>query len=264
MIKWVKQYWKILYYLLVLAILSILALVKLPVYLNGSPQVYEIILFLIWIAVLIAPLFREVSFFGVSLKNEIDSLRNDLNKQIINLRSDIHNTVNTRTEINPQIQLLIPPTDSDIKNFMQTYKPVLDQMKESAQEKPTPKIEIPDDNKYLIEVRYTLEKELRRIWGQLQASAKEIELWTGQKTEFYDRPQSFFQMVRFLTELGPITSQLSNLLREVYRTCSPAVHGEEVSQTAIGFVRDVAPGLITSLQAVNVTIRPSPPKDKNQ
>lgn len=228
---------------------------------SGTSNATDIVLFLIWIAFIAAFIFQEVDFFGVRLKKEIHDLKSEFKEQIINLRSDVQNTINMRTEISQQIQLSIPPTESELKEFINNYKPILEQIKGRGLEKATSKIEIPDDNKFLFEVRYVIEKELRRIWGQWQAITREIGFWTGRAAEVLERPQSSFQIIRSLSELGTITPQLSSLLREVYRACSPAVHGEEVSQTAIGFVRDVAPGLITSLRAINVAIQP---KDKTK
>lgn len=255
MINWLKAHWKVVWWLLLVGLATYFLWQRFDSITSGTTNATDIVLFLIWIALLTTPLFREVSLFGVSFKKEIDNLRTEFKEQIINLRSDIQNTINMRTEISPQIQILTPPTDSELQEVKKVFKSLEQTLKEKGIgiEKETPKFEIPDTTKYLYEVRYTIENELRRIWKQWQTRAEEVRLWTGQLAEELERPQSVFQIVRSLNELRIIDPGLSSVIREVYRACSPAIHGEYVSQTVVGFVRDVSPSLIASLQATQVT-----------
>jgi hypothetical protein len=246
---------RIILWLALIAFFSWLISQRFNYILNGIATTTDIIILLIWIALIAAFIFREVDFFGVRLKREIDNLRTEFREQIFNLRSDIQNTIITRTEFNPQIQILTPPTDSELQEVKKVFKSLEQTLKEKGIgiEKEIPKFEIPDTTKYLFEVRYTIENELRHIWKQWQARVKEVSLWKGQLAEELERPQSVFQIIRSLDELGIIDKGLSSVIREVYRACTPAIHGEYVSQTAVGFVRDVSPSLIASLQATKVT-----------
>jgi hypothetical protein len=251
---------KIIWWLLLLGFFAYLLSQRYDSIMSGATSATDIVIFLIFIALLSIPLFQEVNFFGVQLKREIDNLRTEFKEQIVNLRSDIQNTINMRTEISPQIQFLTPPTDSELQDIKRDLKSTLEQIKEKGLEKPTPEFEVPGDNRFLFEVRYTIENELRRIWKQWQANTREWRLWSmpwsEQAAAELERPQSVVRIIRSLSELGIITPELSSVIREVYRTCSPAIHGEKVSQTAVGFVRDVAPGLITSLEATEPTFKP--------
>jgi hypothetical protein len=40
------------------------------------------------------------------------------------------------------------------------------------------------------------------------------------------------------------------VIREVSIVCSPAIHGEQISNTKVNFVRDIAPKLIETLRAL--------------
>ena len=237
---------KIIWWLILFGFVTYMMSLRFNSIISGSSNTTDIIIFLIWIALFAIPLFREVSFFGVGLKKEIDNLKSELSS----FKSEIRNTMSMRAEISPQIQFLTPPTDSELQDLKKDFKSILEQIKERGLEKPTSKLEIPDDVQFLFSTRYKIESELRRIWKRQWASAVEIGLWTGQVVEELERPESAFQIIRSLSELGIITPRFSSLVREVYRVCSPVIHGEKVSQTAMSFVRDVAPGLITSLEAI--------------
>jgi hypothetical protein len=249
--NWLKVIW----YLAIVILLGVFVFTRWETISSASPNTIDIIIILTLIALLLAPLFREVAFFGVTLKKDIDNLRSELKEQIISLKSEINNTINMRTEISPQIQLSIPPTDMEVKNFMDEYEPILKKMKGSGKETTTPELQVPEDTKFLFNVRYSIEKELNRIWSELRSKAKEISLWTGQVPQELDRPQSAFQLVRSLNQLQMINPELASLTREVYRACSAAIHGREITKTVMNFVRDVSPGLIASLQATKVTIQ---------
>ena len=263
--KWGKEMklpnWaKIVWWLLLLGFFTYLLSQRYDSIMSGATSATDIVIFLIFIALLSIPLFQEVDFFGVRLKREINNLRTEFKEQIVNLKSDIQNTINMRTEISPQIQFLTPPTDSEISSIEKRIRPLLEQvLREQGLTRPVPtpkELTVPDDANFIFPIRYTIEKELRRIWKQWQAIVTEMRLWSRQVAVELERPQSVFQITRSLDELGIITPELSSVIREVYRTCSPAIHGEEVSQTAVGFVRDVAPGLIASLKATQATFKP--------
>ncbi len=247
---------KIIWWFLLVGFFAYLLFQRYGSIMSGVATATDIVIFLILIALLAIPLFQEVSLFGVSFRKEIDNLRTEFKEQIINLRSDIQNTINMRTEISPQIYLT-PPTDSELPSIEERIRPILEQTLTElgiSRPVPTPKeLTVPSDTNYLFTVRYTIESELRRIWKQRRDRIREIGLLTGQSiTDIEKPPLSVFQITRLLTESEIISPQLSSVIREVHRVCSPAIHGEEVSQTAVGFVRDAAPELIASLKAINI------------
>jgi hypothetical protein len=218
---------------------------------TGAATATDIVIFLILIALITIPLFHEVSLFGVGFRKEIDNLRTDVREQIINLRSEIQNTINMRAEISPQIYLA-PPTDSELPSIEERIRPILEQvLKEQGIERPVLPPEdriVPDNTQYLFSVRYALEKELRRIW---QDSKTEIILWKGQRASDVEwRPRPFVQILQFLSDSGILVPEVHNGIREVYAICSSAIHGGDISEAKINFVRDVALGLIESLKAV--------------
>lgn len=226
--------WKYLYWFVIVAFLTFLMLRRLSSVLSGNPTNMDIIVFIIWITLLIVPMFREVNIFGVGLKNEIDSLRNDFRGEMLNLRSEIQNTVN----FNPQIIIGQPPSDSELpqlkeaiqKAFQDVAGTINIQAIQTEQE-----LAMPTDTQFLFSVRYNLEKELNRVWGLHAASQKE------------ERPRSPGEIMRLLSMWGTIDMDFYKALRDVYTVCNMAIHGRDVSQAKVSFVRDVAPQLIAYL-----------------
>jgi len=208
---------------------------------SGIATATDIVIFLILIALLTIPLFQEVSFFGVSLKKEIDNLRADFRDQIVNLRSDIQNTINMKTEISPQIYLT-PPTDSELPSIEKRIRPVLEQiLEEQGIKRPaiiSEEPKVPDNTRFLFSVRYSLEKELWRL---------ATLIWPPHLQKRY---QSILTIANILSEMGKITPQVVNIIREVYAICSSAVHGSDVSEASVKFVRDTSPPLLAYLKSI--------------
>ncbi len=53
-----------------------------------------------------------------------------------------------------------------------------------------------------------------------------------------------------LAEEQLIDSALIGVIREVYSVTSPAIHGDEVSNAQVAFVKDVAPDLTAASRSV--------------
>ena len=93
------NWFKILWWLFLLAIVTGFVLARFDSFIKGSVTVLDVFVFLIWIALLLIPLFKEVKFFGIELRQEIDSLRKEVKEQIVNLRSEIQTSINLQNRI---------------------------------------------------------------------------------------------------------------------------------------------------------------------
>jgi hypothetical protein len=94
---------------------------------KGSVTVLDVFIFLIWMALLLIPLFKEVKFFGIELKQEMDSLRKEVKEQIVNLRSEIQTSISLQNRINITQNVLtgvseLPPTKEEGKLSPDTVK----------------------------------------------------------------------------------------------------------------------------------------------
>lgn len=209
---------------------------------SGIATATDIIIFLIWIALIASMIFPEVDIFGVRLKREINNLRTDFKEQVTTLRSEIHNTITTRTEISPRIYFPSPPTDAELPSIEERIKPILDRALQERGIKPaelTPSEQLaPDNTQYLFSVRYAIETELRRILKPK---------WEPRERRQY---MPTIRLARILHNMSILSSQYVDAITEVYAICSAAIHGEDISEKAIDFVRDIAPSLIAALGVI--------------
>ncbi len=60
-----------------------------PKLIEGNPSYFDVVVFVIWIGVCLAPIFQEMDLFGVKLKQQIDDLKKDVNHQLSILKTEI-------------------------------------------------------------------------------------------------------------------------------------------------------------------------------
>lgn len=212
-------------------------------FIDGSSTTTDVVILLVWICLLLMPLFQEISLFGMKLKQEIDSVKSEIKEQIVNLRSEIHNSIDVRTNISQQLSLSPPPPDRQLPVLEERFRKVL---KEELRKYGIPgqvetpsKIDVPDNASFLFSVRFSIERELRRIWQERFGKIKNT------------RPYSPYQITRSLLEHELIDPQLVDIIREVNSICSLAIHGEKVSQDQVDFVRRIVADLVASLEAIH-------------
>jgi hypothetical protein len=236
----IPNWLKIVWWALLTIILSLLLYYRRGAILSGTATPFDIFAFVIWAALLLVPLFQEVSFFGVTLKQEIDELKAHVKAEITGLKSEIQNTIDLRTNINPQF-FLQPPTDAQLPKLEEQVKNILSEnlqrygIKEPVEEPKQIKA-APDNVEYIFKVRYNIETELNRIYRE--ATGKE-------------RPR--LPTIRVLNELeavGAIAPELGFAVKNVYAACSPAIHGEPTSEAQMRFIEETAPEVITTLKAI--------------
>jgi hypothetical protein len=209
---------------------------RLPDLLSGKATAADIAVFGVWMALLLSPLFTEVELFGVTLKNEIEELKDDLTAQIGDIRNDIRNAVDVRATVSPVFNMPSPPKDSELPEMLEEIKSAISSAFAERGAPPTTQanINVPEEVAFLFETRYNLEREVRRLAAQSGVP---------------NRPVSI-QMVGELMAKGVLPQDLGHAVRDAYRVCSPAIHGDSVSPEKVMFVREVASGLIAALRAI--------------
>lgn len=216
---------------------------RLPDLLSGKAAAADVAVFGVWMALLLAPLFTEVSLLGITLKNEIEELKGNIAAQLTEVRADLRNAVDVRTNFNPTIHFPSPAADAQIPAVEAQVKAAVAAalaergvVFEPSQEQP----KVPSDALFLFQTRYQIERELNRI-----ANSREIVVTMAKR-----RHQPAHLLARSLVEWGLLSQRLGNAVREVYAVCSAGIHGEDVSEKQVGFVRDVGAELVAALQAI--------------
>jgi hypothetical protein len=99
--NWLKVLW---WALLLAGLLWFLGR-RYPALVSGQGTAFDIVAFLLCLALLLAPIFSEVKLFGLELKQDISRLKDEL----LQLRLDVRNSVDVRTQISPTFQIPAPP-----------------------------------------------------------------------------------------------------------------------------------------------------------
>lgn len=114
--KWLKTYSRLIWWVAMVLFFSLVTMELWRPTFYGDFRYIKgngIILFLVWIALLLWPLFKEINLFGLSLKKEIDSLRLEVKEQRLEFREQI---VSLKSDIRIQNTVLIPPFAESVKS----------------------------------------------------------------------------------------------------------------------------------------------------
>jgi hypothetical protein len=238
------NWFRIAWWFVLAGVLTAFLFVRLHDLIEGRATLFDSLAFALWVCVILAPIFVEVELLGVKLKQQIDSVKTHVDRKMESLRAEIRNSVDVRSDFSPRIYLSPPPDDQlpkleeQVKGVVQTeLKRIgLDGARGIA---PVGSLTIPPDNTYFFQTRFAIERELQRLWKTY-----------GQDGGRTSRALLVGRVLPTLTDRQIITPQLAHVIREVYSVCSPAIHGEDVSEAQKNFVRDVTPDLIKTLQAI--------------
>ncbi len=97
--------------------------------------------------------------------------------------------------------------------------------------------EVSENVNYLFTVRYSMEKEIRRL------SSRYLD---------DERPRPIMSMLPRLVEEGILTPTQHKVIRNLYSISSPAIHGDDhkLTMAEIDFVKQIAPGLMDELKKI--------------
>lgn len=237
------NWFKVVWWIVVLIGFTVLLATRFRDFEAGRPTVVDVPLALVWTALLVLPLFQEVTLFGVSFRKEIQALKEDVKDEVSSLRAEIRNSIDVRTQFSPQIFFPPSPPDSRLPQIEKRIQTAVDdalKVQGSARSIPYAReLAAPSDAELLFRARYNIERELRRIWGRYAPDS-------AQNRRFMPT----LRMARVLAEWEIIDRRIEGAIREVWSVASPAIHGETVTTAQVSFVREVAPGLVAALEAV--------------
>lgn len=218
------------WWLVLLALSSIYLIGRSSDLIKGNTNIFDIFVFVPWFSLMLVPIFQEMDFLGFRFKQEIKddirSINNELKEQILNFRMAVQNSIDFKQTYNPIINVGALPSDAELKTRQENIDDVVERVfAEKGFIKPVDtKLEFSssDDAIYLFQVRYEIETELRRL-----ALSSNIV------------PSHRLYGIRLLNALTKviIPIEISTLINEVWRICTPAIHGEQASETQLQFVR---------------------------
>ncbi len=235
------NWFKVVWWVVLSGVVTAYLTARCPELLAGRATPADIIVFLVWVALLVVPIFQEVELFGLWFKQDVQKLKEELKTEIHSVRAELRNAVDGRTIFNPQITVPPPPPDSQLPDLeKRVMAAVAEALAAHGVRQPVPvpaDLAVPDDISFLFATRYGIQRELRRLARarQLDADARRV---------------GGMLLSRALVQAGVIEPPLDHAIREVYSVSSAGVHAEDVTANQVGFVREIGPQLIGALRAI--------------
>jgi hypothetical protein len=245
-------WFKLLWWLLITGLTGLFFYSRLPAISAGDATTVDVFVFLVLVALMLVPIFQEVSFFGLKFKQTIDDLQKNIATQLAVFRADIQTTISNTSNIN--VTLPSPPPDDQLPDLEERIRGAVSEalQEQGLSPTPTPSATVPkaDENTvFLFKTRHTIEKKLRRIASLFADSPKR-------------RPIPIIHLSGILVKQELLHPKFASAIREIYSVCSPAIHGEPVTEAQINFVRDVAPQVIDALTEIERRTIGSPDREK--
>ena len=196
---------------------------------------FESILLVFWLLLLLSPIYYNIEFFGVKLKQEVKDLRSEINQKFTEIKTEIKVAQNQSVTTN--FGYGYPSSDEKLNKIME----VISQIGAKNGETDKTEIKVPKHNLELFEIRFNIENEIKRIW--------DAKLGTYGSSLQSKRPVS--RQIQELIENDIIDFQLMSLLRDVLAICNNAIHGEDISLSQYKFGINVGNTIINDLKSIN-------------
>ncbi len=233
------NWFRIAWWALLLSAATFLLIKRYDALAAGSSSPSDLLAMVIWLALALAPVFHEIKLPGIELKQQVRELK----EEIAGLRSEIRNSVDVRTQINPTFQFPPAPPDALLPaletKLVRTLEGVLAKHGLHPAEAPRDAPTVPPDVLELFAMRFAIEQEVRRIWDALM-----------QPREYFTRPVTAVQMARALAEEGFLDQELVQAIRQLYSVASAAIHAEPITEAKADFVRQVGGQLLSALRTL--------------
>lgn len=225
------NWFKVTWWIILLALTGFILFKRYSAIMEGLSVPTDTIVFLVFVALMLLPIFSEISFFGIKLKKEIEDLKNDLNIKFGDIKSEIRNnqTQTFNATIHgygtPPPDSKLPDLDSKIDKIVKTQG----QGNVTELDKTILEQNVPNDNLDLFKVRYNIEQQLKRIWFSRFGDHPTIGLQI--------RYQPIQYMIRDLLNFEIIDKDFHGILIEILSICNYAIHGNDLTENQITFVR---------------------------
>ncbi|MCB2186248.1 MAG: hypothetical protein KQJ78_07510 [Deltaproteobacteria bacterium] len=253
--RWLRYIW----WVGLCGLLGRFFLMRLPAIEEGFNYPVDIALLLVFIALILVPIFPDMSLFGLKFKQEIEEMRKEVAEQLNEFNAQIKLTIasNSETvvqlrEIKAQIQSTItsnnsvnitmplPPPDDQLPLLEKRIKGDVSEYLEGVDYNSKNRAGdmfngVGQNAIYLFRIRYSLEKVLRDIWRYVGL------------TQESQRAVGIGQIIAALTRRDIISPELGVAIKDIYSVCSPAIHGEPVTKAQVEFVEDVSPRVLEAL-----------------
>lgn len=237
--NWVKIVW----WIIITFCIGFVFSRRIPSIIAGDSITLDVFLFLVLTALLLVPIFQEISFLGFTFKQGVEELKQHFNSQMAVFKAEVQTTFLNSNYIN--VSIPASPSDDQLPDLEERVSAAVSEASNSEgivlpdQRPPLQgRLESDEDTLFLFKVRNTMEKKLRNI-------ASSLAIMPDNR-----RPLPIRSITDILVQREVIHPKLMYAIKEIYAVCSPAIHGEAVSEAQVSFVAYTAKEVIDVLTEV--------------
>lgn len=193
--------------------------------------------FIIWVILLVLPLFSELEFLGVKVKKEVKKAVEKSNEEVkasINNLQQLVSQIQVSNSVAPQFTINggSLPSEERIDNLIKEIH-LLNAQNTNKQTEKQDKVNIPTQNIELFKMRYGIEVKLNDALDLIGYNGK--------------NHISLIQSANYLSQQGVLDPTSTDLLIQVVRIANRGVHGEIIGQKYLDFASEAYPKIIDAL-----------------
>lgn len=203
-------------------------------YRNDIYQLKELnvhnLIFLIWLLLLLFPLFSEVELLGVKVKKEVQKATEEVKNVLQNIQMQI-NHLQLSNSVDISLGNSILPSEEKMEELLRI---VHELQKTNSSENVTKQTDYDkkDKNVYLFRIRLKIETIIRDLYEMLG----------------YEDKIPLLKMTYLLRKLDVIDGMTCDLISQICKIANRGVHGEIVSDEYINFVQETTPKVLEILE----------------
>lgn len=203
------------------------------VYYRNNVSIFELkeinamnLIFILWLILLVFPLFSEMEIFGIKVKKEVEEAKKEIRDGLTELRFQVMDLKISNSAINNINIENSLPTENSLNELRERWK----ENDENASEFKDSDylLDISDDTIYLFKVRLTIENSLDDLCNR------------GGYNEFKSR-RSIIEMLKNILHAELITMKTYETIRDIINICNRGIHGEILNEKYINFVKEFFP-----------------------
>lgn len=188
------------------------------------------LIFILWIVLLLLPLFSEMEFFGVKLTKEVEKVTSEIKESLYDLKLQLMQLqVTNSVATNIQVGNNLMPSEGKMEELLQLVRG-LSQSPDSTTI--LPDIDDTDKCVYLFKVRLGIETALSDL---------------SEKMGYTDKIP-LYKSLQLMLKNELIDNIAFDLISQVIKIANRGVHGEIVSDEYINFVRETQPEIQRQLK----------------
>lgn len=235
---------KIVWWIAILILVGSILFNRIGAIFSGEYIPGDVFLLLLFIALLLVPIFAEIDFFGVvKLKKEVEDLKNEIHINFGEIRNEIKSTISPT--FTNQIHFDRPADDEELRELDKKIKK--ETPKGEHQSINLDKLNVPKEIIELFKARYSIEEELKRIHTELLYQLNP----SFDKKNNETTATTVTQMLNLIAEIDVLSKNIIPIIREVMLITNRAIHGVEVTQSQIEFVNNNTGIILKELKRVH-------------